>query len=175
NIEHVLNAIASLHCRSSGKDLEDRDTAVAEHRIRLRQQRFILIQLQPIGARRDHREHVTVSFRRTHHVHDRRNAGGIRGRLSIDRFRAKESVNAQTSSDAAGVASVMNVVRPSETDRDVLAMVSSRTYGLDLDQNETLLPQPYSMVGNGAGSVFKVFTAAAAVEAGYGIKNMLDV
>src|SRR5699024_3553212 len=41
--------------------------------------------------------------------------------------------------------------------------------------NETLLPQPYSMVGNGAGSVFKVFTAAAAVEAGYGIKNMLDV
>src|SRR5699024_1492227 len=56
--------------------------------------------------------------------------------------RAKESVNAQTSSDAAGVASVMNVVRPSETDRDVLAMVSSRTYGLDLDQNETLLPQP---------------------------------
>lgn len=89
--------------------------------------------------------------------------------------RAKESVNAQTSSDAAGVASVMNVVRPSETDRDVLAMVSSRTYGLDLDQNETLLPQPYSMVGNGAGSVFKVFTAAAAVEAGYGIKNMLDV
>src|SRR5690625_7939614 len=69
----------------------------------------------------------------------------------------------------------MNVVRPSETDRDVLAMVSSRTYGLDLDQNETLLPQPYSMVGNGAGSVFKVFTAAAGVEAGYGIKNMLDV
>src|SRR5690625_7526584 len=69
----------------------------------------------------------------------------------------------------------MNVVRPSETDRDVLAMVSSRTYGLNLDQNETLLPQPYSMVGNGAGSVFKVFTAAAAVEAGYGIKNMLYV
>src|SRR5699024_4134726 len=76
--------------------------------------------------------------------------------------RAKESVNAQTSSDAAGVASVMNVIRPSETERDVLAMVSSRTYGLNLDQNETLLPQPYSMVGNGAGSVFKVFTAAAA-------------
>src|SRR5699024_1344979 len=61
-----------------------------------------------------------------------------------------------------------------ETDRDVLAMVSSRTYGLDLDQNETLLPQPYSMVGNGAGSVFTVFTAAAAVEAGSGIKIMLD-
>ncbi|MGO1446497.1 transglycosylase domain-containing protein [Corynebacterium casei] len=89
--------------------------------------------------------------------------------------RAKESINAQTSSDAAGVASVMNVIRPSETSRDVLAMVSSRTYGLNLDQNETLLPQPYSMVGNGAGSIFKVFTAAAAVEAGYGIKNMLDV
>lgn len=89
--------------------------------------------------------------------------------------RAKESVNAQTSADAGSVASVMNVVEPSESSRDVLAMVSSRTYGLNLDDNETLLPQPYSMVGNGAGSVFKVFTAAAAVEAGYGIKDMLDV
>src|SRR5699024_7538984 len=38
---------------------------------------------------------------------------------------AKESVNAQTSSDAAGVASVMNVIRPSENKRDVLAMVDS--------------------------------------------------
>src|SRR5699024_2687187 len=89
--------------------------------------------------------------------------------------RAKESVTAQTSSDAAGVASVMNVIRPSETERDVLAMVSSRTYGLNLDQNETLLPQPYSVVGNGGGYVFKVFTAAAAVEAGYGMKTLLDV
>src|SRR5699024_5146294 len=89
--------------------------------------------------------------------------------------RAKESVNAQTSSDAAGVASVMNVIRPSENKRDVLSMVSSRTYSLVLDKNETLLPQRYSMVCNGAGSIFNVFTAAAALEAGYGIKNTLDV
>src|SRR5699024_6073790 len=85
------------------------------------------------------------------------------------------SVNAQTSSDAAGVAAVVDVIRPSANKRDVLAMVSSRTYGLDLGQNETLLPQPYSIVGNGAGSIFQVVTAAAAVGAGYGIKNTLDV
>src|SRR5699024_10263126 len=89
--------------------------------------------------------------------------------------RAKESVNAHTSSDAPGVASVMNVVRPSEQNSVVVGMGTSGNYGLELDQNDTLLPQPYAMVGSGAGSVFTVFIAAAAVEAGSGIKNMLDV
>ncbi|WP_035105972.1 transglycosylase domain-containing protein [Corynebacterium camporealensis] len=86
-----------------------------------------------------------------------------------------QAVQSRTSPDAAGVAEVMSVVKPSRTDRDVLAMVSSREYGLDLDANETLLPQPYSLVGNGAGSVFKAFTAAAALDAGYGVESELDV
>ncbi|MDY3126851.1 MAG: transglycosylase domain-containing protein [Corynebacterium sp.] len=88
---------------------------------------------------------------------------------------AKKAVIAQTPADASGVAAVMDVIRPSATDRDVLAMVSSRTYGLDLEKSQTMLPQPYSLVGNGAGSVFKVFTAAAAINAGYGIKNTVNV
>ena len=88
---------------------------------------------------------------------------------------AKAKVNEMTSPTEPGVAEVMNVVKPSPTDREVLAMVSSRTYGLNADNYETILPQPNSQVGNGAGSVFKVFTAAAAIEAGYGIKSMVDV
>lgn len=88
---------------------------------------------------------------------------------------AKAAVNEMTPPDTAGVAEVMNVLEPSPTSRKVLAMVSSRSYGLNLENNETILPQPYSMVGNGAGSIFKVFTAAAAIKGGYGIKDQLDV
>ncbi len=44
----------------------------------------------------------------------------------------------------------------------MLAMASNRTYGLNLDAGETMQPQPFSLVGDGAGSVFKVFTVAAA-------------
>ena len=36
-------------------------------------------------------------------------------------------------------------------------------------------PQPYSLVGDGAGSIFKIFTTAAAMEKGLGTNAMLDV
>lgn len=88
---------------------------------------------------------------------------------------AKAAVVANTSPTADGVAEVMSVVKPGADSRDVVAMVSSRTYGLDLNNYETILPQPYSLVGNGAGSVFKVFTAAAALNQGYGIRDQIAV
>lgn len=88
---------------------------------------------------------------------------------------AKQAIDSQVNPNEPGVAGVMNVLQPSPNSREVTAMVSSRTYGLDLEAGQTILPQPYSMVGNGAGSVFKVFTAAAALEAGYGVKSQLDV
>jgi membrane peptidoglycan carboxypeptidase len=76
---------------------------------------------------------------------------------------------------ATGVAEVLNVVEPGADSRDILAMTSSRNYGLDLDQGETMLPQPTSLVGNGAGSVFKIFTAAAAIDQGMGLETELAV
>ena len=36
-------------------------------------------------------------------------------------------------------------------------------------------PQPFSLVGDGAGSIFKIFTTAAALEMGMGINAQLDV
>lgn len=74
-----------------------------------------------------------------------------------------------------GVAEVLNVVEPGTDSRNILAMTSSRNYGLDLDAGETVLPQPSSMVGNGAGSIFKIFTAGAALNSGMGLNTMLDV
>ena len=57
----------------------------------------------------------------------------------------------------------------------MLAMASNRTYGLNLDAGETMQPQPFSLVGDGAGSIFKVFTVAAALDMGMGISAQLDV
>lgn len=104
--------------------------------------------------------------------------GGYTIKTTLDpdvQDQALNAVRSQTDPKTPGVAEVMNVVKPSTSTREVLAMVSSRKYGLDLDNYETMLPQTHSLVGNGAGSVFKVFTAAAALESGYGIKNQLDV
>ncbi len=50
----------------------------------------------------------------------------------------------------------------------MVAMASNRTYGLNTDAGETMQPQPFSLVGNGAGSVFKIFTVAAAHGYGHG-------
>ncbi|GAB3698228.1 transglycosylase domain-containing protein [Corynebacterium nasicanis] len=74
-----------------------------------------------------------------------------------------------------GVAEVINVVEPGQESRNILAMTSSRNYGLHLEAGETVLPQPSSLVGNGAGSVFKIFTAAAALEEGMGLETVLPV
>src|SRR6267154_5542179 len=53
-------------------------------------------------------------------------------------------------------------------------MASNRTYGLNIASGETMQPQPFSLVGDGAGSVFKIFTTAAALDMGMGINAQLD-
>lgn len=88
---------------------------------------------------------------------------------------ASRAVKAQTSPDTDGIATVMNIVAPGTNSHDVLAMTSSRDYGLDAAKNETVQPQPFSMVGDGAGSVFKLFTTAAAMEKGLGTGSVLPV
>jgi membrane peptidoglycan carboxypeptidase len=53
-------------------------------------------------------------------------------------------------------------------------MASNRTYGLNTEAGETMQPQPFSLVGDGAGSIFKIFTTAAALDMGMGINAQLD-
>ncbi|MFT4397707.1 penicillin-binding protein [Gordonia lacunae] len=85
------------------------------------------------------------------------------------------AVKAQASPTADGVADVMSTLRPGKKSHDVLSMASSRDYGLDLGAGETMQPQPFSMVGDGAGSVFKIFTVAAAMEKGLGAGSNIPV
>ena len=85
------------------------------------------------------------------------------------------ALRAHVPPETPGVAQVADVIIPGPESRDIAAMASSRYYGLDLDMNQTILPQPASLVGHGAGSVFKIFTAAAALEQGYGLDTVLEV
>lgn len=87
----------------------------------------------------------------------------------------KTAINQFAPADVEGVASVMSVIKPGREAHPVVAMASNRTYGLDTEAGETMQPQPFSLAGNGAGSVFKIFTVAAAMEMGMGINTQLPV
>ena len=88
---------------------------------------------------------------------------------------ANGAVRNNVAAETPGVANVMDIIIPGTESREIAAMASSRYYGLDLEQSQTILPQPASLVGHGAGSVFKIFTAAAALEQGYGLDTVLEV
>ncbi|MDT5095976.1 MAG: hypothetical protein QOH60_5339 [Mycobacterium sp.] len=87
----------------------------------------------------------------------------------------KSAIDNIASPTIDGVADVMSVIKPGKDSHRVLAMASNRTYGLNLDAGETMQPQPFSLVGDGAGSIFKIFTTAAALEMGMGTNANLDV
>ena len=87
----------------------------------------------------------------------------------------KKAIDTVASPQLDSVASVMSVIRPGQDAHRVVAMGDNRTYGLRLERGETVQPQPFALGGDGAGSVFKIFTSAAALEMGMGINAQLDV
>lgn len=88
--------------------------------------------------------------------------------------RTKQSVDQYANPTTPGVAETMNVINPGDK-REVVAMANSRSYGLDAENFETVLPLTASTLGSGAGSVFKIFTAATALKEGIGIDTVLQV
>ncbi len=87
----------------------------------------------------------------------------------------KQAIDAVASPNLDSVASVMSVIRPGKDAHRVIAMGDNRGYGLKLEAGQTVQPQPYTQVGDGAGSIFKIFTSAAALQMGMGINALLDV
>ncbi len=109
---------------------------------------------------------------------DQIDKGGYLIRTTLDpavQDSTKAALVSNTSPGLNGVATVMNVIAPGQDNHRILAMGSSRTYGLDADADETVQAQPYSLVGHGAGSIFKIFTTAAAMERGLGTSAVLQV
>lgn len=79
----------------------------------------------------------------------------------------KNAVEANVPTTQYGVANTFAVIRPGASAHEVLAMVANRNYGTDPAQGET----SSNIVANasnvfGAGSSFKIFTSAAALESG---------
>jgi membrane peptidoglycan carboxypeptidase len=104
--------------------------------------------------------------------------GGYLIRTTLDptvQASVKQAIDKVASPTLDGVASVMSVIKPGKDAHPVLAMASIRTYGFNSDANETVQPQPFSLVGDGAGSIFKIFTTTAALEMGMGIDAQLVI
>src|SRR6201991_837526 len=91
------------------------------------------------------------------------NRGGYTVRSTLDRNvleRMKASLDAEVPSRQPNVANVMSIVQPGQDKHRVLGMASSRTFGLDAEQQETSYGLPYEPVNLGAGSVYNIFTSA---------------
>ena len=104
--------------------------------------------------------------------------GGYLIRTTLDpkvQMSVKEAIDKFASPTLDGIASVMTVIKPGKDAHRVMAMASNRAYGLNGDARETVQPQPFSLVGDGAGSIFKIFTTAAALDMGMGINAQLQV
>ena len=104
--------------------------------------------------------------------------GGYLIRTTLDpkvQTSVKHAIDKLASPTLDGIASVMSVIKPGKDAHRVMAMAGNRTYGLNSDAHETVQPQPFSLVGDGAGSIFKIFTTAAALDMGMGINAQLQV
>ncbi len=100
----------------------------------------------------------------------------IRTTLDPDTMAAMSaSLKAQVPPDSPDAADVMSIVQPGSDTHKILAMGSSRIFGLDAAARQTSYGLPYEPVNLGAGSVYKVFTAATALEKGLGIETQIEV
>jgi len=87
---------------------------------------------------------------------------------------AHDAVVAQANPSAnKRIANVLAVVEKG-TPRKVLALVANRPYGLNQTKGETVQKLPTTFAPLGGGSTFKIFTAAAAMQAGLGTDAIIQ-
>lgn len=92
--------------------------------------------------------------------------GGFTVRTTLDPRVAAEAREATDDAvDDREVADVAAVVAPETDRRPVLALAANRAYGNDGDAGETAVPLTTAPL-RGAGSIYKIFTVAAALERG---------
>ncbi|MCA1655307.1 MAG: penicillin-binding protein, partial [Pseudonocardiaceae bacterium] len=88
---------------------------------------------------------------------------------------AKAAVEREVPKTTDGIANTMAVVRPGKARHEVVALVANRDYGLNGAAGQTTIPYPYGVMNKfGAGSIYKIFTAAAYLERGGGINNVIQ-
>ncbi|ONI90855.1 penicillin-binding protein [Saccharothrix sp. ALI-22-I] len=104
--------------------------------------------------------------------------GGYTIQTPLDRkltIHAKQAAETQVPKLTPGIANTAAVVKPGKQRHDVVALVANRDYGLKKEEFQTQFDLPSGVENKfGAGSVYKVFTAAAALEKGHGIETVVQ-
>ncbi|MGO1057061.1 transglycosylase domain-containing protein [Crossiella sp. CA198] len=104
--------------------------------------------------------------------------GGYTIKTTLDRdalTKAKAAVDDEVPPQTRNVANAMAIVQPGKDKHRVIALTANRTYGLNRDARETTLGLPYAPQNHGAGSIYKMFTAAALLEQGGTITESVPV
>jgi membrane peptidoglycan carboxypeptidase len=104
--------------------------------------------------------------------------GGYLIRTNLDRRAsdlAKRAANAEVPTQTQGIANAMAIVEPGRERHPVRALVANRDYGLNADAGQTSYALPSLVQGFGAGSIYKIFTAAVWMERGMGIEAPVPV
>jgi membrane peptidoglycan carboxypeptidase len=106
------------------------------------------------------------------------NTGGYTIRTTMDR-KATEAAQAaakeQVPTRTPGIANAMAVVEPGKNAHKVRALVANRDFGNDAAAGQTAYDIVSRVQPFGAGSIYKIFTAGAAIQQGIGIDTMLEV
>ncbi|WP_300007566.1 transglycosylase domain-containing protein [Pseudonocardia sp.] len=106
---------------------------------------------------------------------DELRTGGYTVRTTLDpraQDAARRAATAQVPA-TAGIAHAVAVVEPGRDSRRVLALAANRTWGPDAAAGQSAYALPTDPVPYGAGSTYKIFTAAAALAAGVGLDDPL--
>ncbi|MCP2164593.1 penicillin-binding protein [Goodfellowiella coeruleoviolacea] len=104
--------------------------------------------------------------------------GGYTIRTTLDRTateQAKQAAEAQVPKSTNGIANTIAIVTPGSDRHNVVALAANRDYGLKPEEGQTTYDLPSGVENKfGAGSVYKIFTAASALEKGMGIENVIQ-
>lgn len=109
---------------------------------------------------------------------DELKTGGYTVRTTLDRKStdaAKDAARRHVPTQTDGIANAMSIVEPGKDKHKVRALVANRDYGNDASKGQTAYDIVSRVQPFGAGSVYKVFTAAAAIEQGMSIQDTVDV
>ncbi|GAA3801160.1 MULTISPECIES: transglycosylase domain-containing protein [Amycolatopsis] len=94
--------------------------------------------------------------------------GGYTIRTTMDQranHEAKMSAQTQVSKTQKNVANVLSLVRPGKNRHEVVALAANRDYGTDASAGQTTYALPSGVYNTGgAGSSYKIFTSAAAIQ-----------
>jgi membrane peptidoglycan carboxypeptidase len=106
--------------------------------------------------------------------------GGLTIKTTLDQkanHEAKVSAETQVDKNQKNVANTLSLIRPGKNRHEVVALAANRDYGTDASKGQTVYALPSGVYNTGgAGSSYKIFTTAAALDKGVaGIYSDIDV